>query len=707
LKTLSNIFKLIKYNGVVFNGRGIVRRLLVHFNLIWYYSYVAVLVFTLILAVLPFGLPNTFVVGWAVVHAAFILCFLLCKFGYFLLARHLFLITVYGLVVFGNIIFGEGSYFNAYFFAFLPTAYNIFSYKRNKYSILFYIFIVPVIVFATKFALPQITVPFVFSTALQTFVTCYNIAVAFILVAIYAGFMLLKTNQKQYELMSLSGSLQLTIDNAPASIWSIDKDFKLVVFNKRFKEYVAKAFGINNVNVGDNLRPIIEAMPTDSRFSQIINEVYQGKAIFEEFFLNNDYHEIKGEALINRKGKIVGATFASRKITDLKVANEILVKEKQVAETEAERRSLLLSNMSHELRTPLNGLNGLIKLAKDEHDVTQIQQSLATMNDVANHMMSLVNNILDYHKLGAGKVSLDITRFNLAESIHNITPLFENLAATKGINFEVVTDSKCDVFVKADEVKIKQVIINIVANAIKFTHKGSVTLRLHITNNPDYVDAHFAVTDTGIGIKEQKINTIFESFTQADANTTRKYGGSGLGLTIATGLLKVMGGQLSVESQFGQGSSFSFNLQLPKSIIGNTIDNLPEQDVSITSFTALPKLTVLLAEDNAINQIVAQKMLQKWQVKVHLATNGQEALQLVQLHNFNVVLMDLDMPIMDGYEATTKIKQHNANLPIVALTAASFENMQHILQQKGFAQVVQKPFMPVNLYNAIASYNNN
>jgi CheY-like chemotaxis protein len=286
--------------------------------------------------------------------------------------------------------------------------------------------------------------------------------------------------------------------------------------------------------------------------------------------------------------------------------------------------------------------------------------------------------------------------------------LFENLAAKKNIVFNIEVNDDSDVFIKADEVKLKQVLINLIANAIKFTSQGKVTLKLTLQNYPDFVNGNFEVTDTGIGIKEQNIDAIFESFTQADANTTRKYGGTGLGLTIATGLLKVMGSQLNVSSQYGSGSSFSFNLQMPKSIIGNTdVGSFDSLSQKISEFKELPSLHVLLAEDNSINQLVAQKMLQKWKVNVQLAKNGQEACELVANNKFDVVLMDLDMPVMDGYEATQNIQALHKQLPIVALTAASFDNMHEILGNKGFAHVIQKPFMPASLYEVLLPYANN
>jgi CheY-like chemotaxis protein len=321
------------------------------------------------------------------------------------------------------------------------------------------------------------------------------------------------------------------------------------------------------------------------------------------------------------------------------------------------------------------------------------------MQDLSEHTLQIINNILDFAKIEAGKAALDSKRFNLKRFIDKSCSLFAGTAQLKAIRLIVETEGEADVFVQGDEVRLNQVLINLLGNAFKFTEKGSITFKTVVRDlgNENHA-VSFHVIDTGIGIKKENLGKIFESFNQADPNTTRKFGGTGLGLSIAEKILGLMNSKLQVESEYGSGSHFWFDIDLRKSSYSPPVKLVIKETAD-----ALTDIKILLAEDNTVNQIVASRMLQKWKANVFIASHGQEAVSLTQMHKFNIILMDLDMPVMDGYEATSIIKGQHPELPVIALTAASFDDMENYLSNKGFDEVVQKPFMPDDLYNKIVS----
>jgi CheY-like chemotaxis protein len=314
--------------------------------------------------------------------------------------------------------------------------------------------------------------------------------------------------------------------------------------------------------------------------------------------------------------------------------------------------------------------------------------------------VQLVNNILDFAKIEAGKASLDSKRFNVKKFIKKINAVFITSTKLKGIGFKTTISGNDDIYIKGDEVSLSQVLINLIGNAIKFTEHGTVELKIDIDDAkeaPHHI-LKFSVIDSGIGIKKEHFSKIFEGFNQADQKTTRKYGGTGLGLSISDKILRLMNSQLKLESEFGKGSCFYFSVCLEKSSYIRHIKSIPAETIKNR---ILPNIKILLAEDNVINQLVATKILEKWQTRVTVVDNGLNALQAAKENDFDIILMDLDMPVMDGYESLSLIKAIKPQIPIIALTAASFDDMDNFLQKKGFNGVVQKPFVKDNLFYSI------
>jgi signal transduction histidine kinase/CheY-like chemotaxis protein len=378
-----------------------------------------------------------------------------------------------------------------------------------------------------------------------------------------------------------------------------------------------------------------------------------------------------------------------------------LLKAKEVAEEGARSKSMFLSNMSHELRTPLNGIIGTSNLLLEEDHLPAQKEHLAVLKYSSEHMLTLVNDILDFNKIEAGKIGLLQTPVNLLWLLKQTEAVFAKQFEQKQIAFTVVKDPALDMLVLTDDTRLTQVLNNLLGNALKFTHKGGVTLTANITAlKSDMVTVHFSVTDTGIGIAAGKLNAIFDSFTLADSKTTRQYGGTGLGLSISKKIVQAFNGDLLANSQPGQGSSFYFTLSFVRSKLQSL--SLPEKKK--VKLEPMPGLRLLIAEDNVINMKVARKFLQNWEVNIQEAVNGVEAVALCRDNHFDLLLLDLEMPEMDGHTALTEIRKFNPAIPAIAFTAAMYPNIKEQLAEKGFNDFVSKPFRPEDLYNKIKQF---
>jgi signal transduction histidine kinase/CheY-like chemotaxis protein len=470
-----------------------------------------------------------------------------------------------------------------------------------------------------------------------------------------------------------------------------------------FSEFIKKEFDVEEVNVDTNLRSLMSKTPVPIYVKRHYIRVLGGESLFENFTYKDCDYELKATPILDEKNnEIVGATFTCRDVTSRIAAEKSLIEAKRKAEEASFAKERFLSNMSHELRTPLNGIVGVTNIMLDEQYLPEQERNFETLKNLSEHTLGVVNNILDLSKIDAEKAKLSNARFNLILFIKKLQSIFENTARLKKIDFGIEVSGNPDVFLKGDEIKLSQVLINLIGNSIKFTDKGFTKLMITIDKDQDdspLCNIRFSVSDSGIGIHKKHQEKIFESFTQADANTTRKFGGSGLGITISEKILQMMKSKLYVESEFGKGSTFWFDVQLERS----SFVPKNKSNVKYAESYSLPNTQILLAEDNKINQMVAKRFLERWNANVTLVNNGKEAYQHAMHNDYDIILMDLDMPIMDGYQATFLIKENLPNIPVIALTAASFEDMNEYLIKKGFVDVVQKPFMPDELYKKISS----
>jgi signal transduction histidine kinase/ligand-binding sensor domain-containing protein/CheY-like chemotaxis protein len=400
-----------------------------------------------------------------------------------------------------------------------------------------------------------------------------------------------------------------------------------------------------------------------------------------------------------------------------------LLAQLSVAKNEAEEANLVksefLATMSHEIRTPMNGVLGMAELLLSNSDLKSTDRHcVETIQRSGDSMMMLINDILDFSKIEAGKLELENRYFDLYRMLDETTDLLSAGARTKGLDFNLVKPVGRAVMVKGDEHRLRQVLMNLISNAIKFTEQGDITVRAIQTSNLDEgCTFTFEVTDSGIGISKDQQEGIFNTFTQADSSTTRQFGGSGLGLAISNQLVGIMGSTLEVESEPGKGSTFRFSLNLThirqKERRAGLLELVPKTEAAGTNpktTTSTPGnadqgATILVADDNLTNQEVAKAMLESFGYEVLIAGNGQEAVNIVNEQKLDLIFMDCHMPVLDGFSAVASIREleqlspERGRLPIVALTADVQQITKKQCQDAGLDDYISKPFSPVDLKN--------
>jgi PAS domain S-box-containing protein len=389
----------------------------------------------------------------------------------------------------------------------------------------------------------------------------------------------------------------------------------------------------------------------------------------------------------------------------LKMMLDSIILARQKAEEAAQTKQLFMSTMSHEIRTPLNEVIGITNLLLQMNPSEEQMDYIKTLKFSGNHLLTLVNDVLDYNKMESGKIVFEQTQFNLSDFLDEIMRSYSFRSKAKHLSFDIIKSSNLPDEVIGDPIRLNQILSNLLSNALKFTKTGGITVTINeLKRTKNQSRMEFAISDTGIGIPKDKHSIIFDSFMQASPDTTRNFGGTGLGLAICKKLIELQGGTITVESEPGKGSTFRFaiSIGIPEKGSHNLNAEMPE------NYSGMEGKKILVAEDNKINFFVANKFLVGWGISVTHAENGQSALEMLEKENFDLILMDLHMPVLDGIEAIRIIRKSQnpmiRDIPIVALTAAIMSESLDKVDDLNINDYVLKPFKPHDLFERILKH---
>jgi PAS domain S-box-containing protein len=409
--------------------------------------------------------------------------------------------------------------------------------------------------------------------------------------------------------------------------------------------------------------------------------------------------------LIKIRNRIKGFQVIARDITHEREFKEQLIIAKSNAEKTAEVKSRFLANISHEIRTPLNGIIGVVNLLNQTVLSEKQMSYLNAITSSSNQLMGIINDVLDLAKIDADKLELDCTDFNIQDLFQSVVAVFEMKCIEKQINLEWFIDERIPKYLNGDPVRLNQIIYNLLGNAIKFTEKGGILLQVELFKSlTEDINVLIRISDTGIGMDEHALEKVFEAFTQAEDHMSRKFGGTGLGLTIVKKIVEIHGGEISVKSQPQQGTSFELVLPFKKC---NEIPTVPSA-IETNFGEELAHFKILLVEDNKVNQMVTKDNLETFQADVTIAENGKEALELLENHCFDLILMDMQMPVLDGYQTMSKIRKITDpilnQIPIIALTANAIDAEIKKCFDCGADDYLSKPFKPSVLIEKICAF---
>ncbi len=431
------------------------------------------------------------------------------------------------------------------------------------------------------------------------------------------------------------------------------------------------------------------------------------------------YHH---NALLNRDFQVIDSCITwekkekSRFSLALDITETLRIQREHVLEQEAnEAKGQFIANMSHELRTPLNGIVGLTHLAKQANSDAQIKDYLDKIQFSSDNLLHVINDTLDLSDIDTGKIKFESRLFRLNDVVHGVQAILQLAAETKGIALTIDIDSAVPLMLVGDSLRLSQIMINLTNNAIKFTSEGFVRLAISLHEPPAHHACpvgkkcawlRIAVQDSGIGIPQDKLDSLFTEFTQVDSSTTRQYGGTGLGLSIVKRFVDLMKGSLSVESTVDQGSTFTCTIPFS---LANEFEFIDKQELSLENTKEtydISGVRILVVEDNEINALIACEILESFGCHVEIAENGLAALHILEKNSFDIILMDIQMPILDGLETTRRLRalRHYDTIPIVAMSAHAMTQDFERSLEAGMQDHITKPFIPENLRRIVYSF---
>ncbi|WP_209331693.1 PAS domain S-box protein [Lunatimonas salinarum] len=499
------------------------------------------------------------------------------------------------------------------------------------------------------------------------------------------------------------------VEESTELIFSIDTELSVSYVSPNIRQFLGyETFEFTGGGFLDYLHPD-DRVALDQFTQKNPLSYFEQRPIFDCRMRHRDgsyrIFSVSGKLIQDEKGEVKYYSGIARDNTKLKETQRELLIAKERAEKALEAKSQFLSVMSHEIRTPMNAVIGLSHLLLEEDPREDQLENLRTLQFSAENLLGLINDILDFNKIDSGKVELEYVLFEPQHLLNRIIRSYAYQIREKSLELLLDVSDELPRQVMGDPVRLSQILNNLISNAVKFTKAGKVEIKMTLARQTDKeVTITFQVIDTGIGIPSDKLDYVFEAFTQASSDTTRRFGGTGLGLAIVKKLVLLLGSDIKVASTEGKGTSFRFDLTFD---LAKKDYSKGKQEVQVLK--DLQNISILVAEDNLVNQVLLRKYLTKWGVgTIEFAPNGRVALELFEGGDFDILLIDLQMPVMDGLEMAKEIrskeKGKGKRVPLIALTASSFSEVQEQLGQSGLDDYVAKPFNPADLYAKIIKY---
>ena len=514
------------------------------------------------------------------------------------------------------------------------------------------------------------------------------------------------TNQKRFEdaLKRSEEKYRLLIENMNLGLLEVDLAGKIIYANQSFCNL--SGFGRDEIygKIGENIftnaenRKLVRKK-TASRHEGIL-DAYELEITTKQGL--KKWWMISGAPLFDQEGIQIGSIGIHLDITEQKQLEFTLREAKQMAEETAKAKEIFLANMSHEIRTPMNAIFGLSNQMLKSHLDSKQRSFLESIFGAAENLLVVINDILDFSKIESGNLDIEAINFSLPKLLKQISGILTNKIEEKGLQLILQIDDSIAPVLVGDPFRLNQILLNLISNSIKFTDHGSISLICNVEESDDKQQSiKLMVTDTGIGIDKSFVEKIFHKFSQESADVARKYGGTGLGMAITKQLVDLMDGQISIESEKNKGTQTTLLFTLP---IGKQAES-PEHSKPVFNQAKLVNKKILLVEDNKVNRLIANTILSQYGIEVTEAINGELAVEILRKSSFDIVLMDIQMPVMDGITATIMIrKEINTTLPIIALTAHALQSEQQRCREAGMNDFLSKPFNEVKLLETILKH---
>ncbi|SEI42634.1 PAS domain S-box-containing protein [Dyadobacter koreensis] len=520
-----------------------------------------------------------------------------------------------------------------------------------------------------------------------------------------------KQRQLEHEITQKEQILAQYIEAIPDGVMVLNTNKDIVLLNQSGREIL----GLNGKleTLAEQVKKLVLLDPSTYNIRFTSETLPVSRALEGEKSDGNKIDLIKNNALFHLEtsvrpvvgldGEITNAITVFRDITERANYEATLEKARTLAEKSVLVKDIFLSNVSHEIRTPLNAIIGFTNLLEEEVSENRSSDYVSYIKIASRNLLELINDILDFSKIEAGQVILDKTNTSISELVESVSVIIDQRANEKGIHYEKILSPGLPDIIITDKLRITQILLNVCGNSIKFTEKGSVKIQVApvspIVDNLQTI--RFTITDSGIGIPAEKVDKIFERFVQASESTTRLFGGTGLGLSIVKSLVQILGGTIKVESQFGQGTTFI--LDFPFEVVTDyTLTD--SEDTFSTEPVKIGDIHVLAAEDNLLNQKLLEAIFERLSIDLTIVNNGQEAIEAIEKNSYDLVLMDIQMPIMDGYTAIRKIRSSiSQTLPIITMTAHAMVGEKEECLSIGANSYISKPFRENELLHTISS----